>query len=368
MKKRKLLCMILCCGLLLAMLAACDNGDGKKGDESADPSPPAQESPTPPPPAALYSVDFADGNTSFLMINTGTPGTDQESSMAIGSVGGESVLKLTAPNGKSLRLGINVEGLLGSRAVDVRTIVIDVYAEYPDGSFSAVSGRVAAMTVDSTPFAETNWQIYLESRNPNQAVLEFGEDYAFSPGGPSIIEFSCTTNGPADRGETPAVICIKSITFFDAGNTAIQVDTKSGWSAPDGYGEFVVLGGWILPNPPHDGNPGGWQTWLSPGVDGKDFEDMPWEVVAASFGIVFEMEQPETFEFVYFGAFNGWSWTQTQIADYWADGKIEVLWEDIGFDPTLINEDDNGVKLAMGNWNEVPVDVIYLLYDEDALP
>jgi len=365
MKGKKWLCIILCCGLLLTTIAAC------AGNNEPAPTPPPQETPAPtppPPPPTVYVLDFEDGKTGFLSMNVGSPGTDPNSKLDIGSVDGANALKLTAPDGKALRLGINVDGLLGSRVTEVRTVVFDVYAEYPDGNFSAVSGRVSAMSGDTVPFAENSWQIYLATRNPAQATLEIGAD-GFSAAGPNLIEFMCNTNGPADRGETPAVIVIKSIAFYDADNVAIKADTSASWAAPDGYGEFVLLGGWILPNPPKQGDPGGWQFFHTPGVDGNDDDDMPWEVVAASFGIVLEMaEQPDSIDFVYHGGFNGWGWPQNSIAEYWDDGKITVMWDDIGFDTNLVTADDNGVKIYIGNWNQVPIDMIYLLYDEDAMP
>ena len=366
MKRKKWLCILLCCGLLLTMLAAC----GDAGDSGTPSTPPGEQEPPPPPPPpsppATYTVDFADGKTGFLMMNTGTPGTDQDSKLELGSADGANAIKMTAPNGGTLRLGINVDGLLGDSVTDVRMIVFEVYAEYPDGNFSAVSGRVAAMSGDMTPFAESPWQVYLKTRNPNTVMLELRSDSVFSTAGPNLIEFSCTTNGPAERGETPAVICIKSIAFYDASNTAIKVITDAGWAAPEGYGDAVELGGWGLPNPPPLGASGGWQTWHTPNVDNLPDTHMPWEVLAASFGIVFEMDEPESFEFVYMGDFNGWSWTQKQIAEFWVDGELTVMWEDIGFDATLVTE--SGAKLAMGNWNDVPVHKIYLLYDADAMP
>jgi len=366
MKKKKWLCLILCCGLLLSMLAACgsDTGDGE------EPPPVVQDTPapTPAPPPPVYVLDFADGKTGFLSMNVGAPMTDAESVLEVGSLDGSSVLKLTAPNGGNLRLGINVDGLLGNRAADIRTVVFDVYADYPDGNFSAVSGKVTAMSGDTVPFSETSWQIYLASRNPVQVAFEIGED-GFSAAGPNLIEFACTTNGPATRGETPAVIIIKSISFFDASNTAISINTGAGWSAPEGYGEFVLLGGWLLTDHPNHGDPGTWQMWHTPGVDGNEDEHMPWQVVAASFGIVFEIEEkPESFSFVYHGGFS-WDWKQfDDLGDYWEDGKITIMWDDIGFDPNWVTENETAVKFYMGNWNAVPVGLIYLLYDEDAMP
>ena len=371
MKSKKWLCVLLCCGMLLTMLAACNGNDGATDEPETPPvvepeTPPAPPPPPPPTPHIPYMVDFFDGKTDFLMINTGTPGTDRDSAFEIATLDGKNALKLTAPNGRALRLGINVGGLLGDSITDVRNIVFDVYAEYPDGNFSAVSGKIVAMSGDTETLAETNWQIYIASRNPNPTTLEIPAE-GFTTAGPNFIEFALMSNGPAEKGETPAEIYIKSIAFFDESNEVIEINSAAGWEQPDGWGEFIVLGGWVLPIDAHDGVPGRWETWMSPGVDGNDYEDMPWEVVAASYGIVFEMEEPDTFEFVYFGSFNGWNWTQTQIAEFWADGQIRVMWDDIGFDPTTINEEDNGVKLAMGNWNEYPINAIYLLYDEDAV-
>jgi len=367
MKMKKWLCIILCCGLLLTTIAACENG-GSNGGDPVDP-PGTQD---PPPPAAIYTLDFADGKTDFLMMNTGSPGTDKDSKFEVANVDGASALKMTAPNAKSLRLGINVSGLLGDKAKDVRTIVFDIYAEYPDGNFSAVSGVITAMSDDLIPFAETNWQIYLESRNPNPTTLNFAADEAFGSGA-NLIEFACLTNGPADRGETPAVIVIKSIEFFDSSNAGISLNTAAGWSAPEGYGDDVFLGGWLLPYPPELGRPGDWQTWHTPGVDGNDADYLPWEVLAASFGIEFEMDQPEeSFGLVMFGEFNGWNsqmWG-LNFAENWADGYLTIMWEDIRdhFDPALVTEDSSQVKISMANWNEVDIEKAYILYDEDAMP
>jgi hypothetical protein len=240
---------------------------------------------------------------------------------------------------------------------------MEVYAEYPDGNFSAVSGRISAFSNDTVEFASDTWTVYIASRNPNPAVFEFS---GFETAGANIFEFSCTTNGPADRGETPAIIWIKSIIFFDSTNTAIAVDTDAGWAGPAGYGEATPMIQFDLPYPPPHGDPGGWQTWFTPGTDDIDDDYMPWEILAASVGIVFEMEQPESFEIVYFGAFNSWGWTQEQVSDMWEDGKLTVLWSDIGFNPRAVTEEDYAAKLAMGNWNGYDITRVYLLVDSAA--
>jgi hypothetical protein len=119
-----------------------------------------------------------------------------------------------------------------------------------------------------------------------------------------------------------------------------------------------------LPYPPPEGNPGGWQRWFTPGTDDIDDDHMPWEVLASSVGIVFEMEQPDSFEIVYFGEFNGWNWspaTQHSISHLWEDGKLTVIWSDIDFNPRLITEEDSLAKIEIGNWNEAVITKVYLI-------
>ena len=245
---KKWLCLFIGCCLLLSVLAACGDNGGQNNNTNPEPPPDVTvETPppaTPAPPSAIYVLDFADGKTDFLKLNTGSPGTDIDSEMSLADLDGAKALKLATPNGRAIRLGIDVAGLLGDRIADVKNIVFEIYAGYPDDNFSAVSGKIAAMSGDTAPFAETNWQIYLDTRNPNSAVLELGSDY-FTAGVPNIIEFACTTNGPADRGETPADIYIKSITFFDTVNEAIELNTGAQFASPDGWGEIVILGGWF---------------------------------------------------------------------------------------------------------------------------
>lgn len=369
---KKWLCVILCCCFVLALATACDSENGGSGSgDASDPTPNVHVTPAPPAlPPPTYVMDFADGNIGFLKLDTGSPGTDPAASIELTtSDGAEASLKMTAPNGGALRLGINVDGLLEDRVTEVNLIVIEVYAEYPDGSFSAVSGNISAMSGDLSPFATNNWQVYLESRNPNQAILQLSGDEGFSAEGPNLVEFSVTSNGPAERGETPAVIQIKSIGFYNSSNEALQVNTGAGFAAPAGFGDIVILGGWELPYPPPLGNPGGWQTWLTPGTDDDPSDYMPWEVLAASYGIVFVMDEPDSFEFVFFGKYNDWSWTQVIVVDNWANGMLTIMWEDIGFDPRLIvdGEETTQAKIAMGNWGETPVTSVTLLYDEDAV-
>ena len=366
MKKTTLLCLLLC---FVFLLAACDDTspattpDQSPGSSTEQPPPPP-----PPPPVApnlIYAVDFSGGETGYIMLNTGAIGTDPDSIMEIVPLDGANALKLTAPNGENLRVGFNVDGLLGDRATDVKTVVFEVFAEYPDGSFSAVQGRTFAYrgTMDSP--LHNNWTIYLASRNPNQATISFGANDGFVAGGPNVVELACLVNGPADRGETPAVIYIKSINFYDASNEGLAVDMKAGWRAPDGYGEAPKVLEHELPWPAPYGNPGGWQSWFSYETDDEEDPYLLWETLYNSIGFVFETEEPESFEIYYMGGFNGWSWQQHRVPEYWEDGKITVMWDDVGFDPKAhISADSTSFKFGLGNWNQIKVTAAYLLVVE----
>lgn len=177
-------------------------------------------------------MDFADGKTDFLLLNKGNPDTDTDAVMAVADLDGAKALCLTASNGNTLRVGINTTGLLGDRAADLRTVVLDVYAEYPDGNFKAVEGSLTAYDSAMNALADNVWTVYMATRNPNQAKLTLEADLPVS-----ILEFTRTIDGAYDNGDTPAVIYIKSMAFYDADNKAIPVDTSAGWTGPEGYGE-----------------------------------------------------------------------------------------------------------------------------------
>ena len=371
MKKRILLCALLCCFLLLPSLAACTGGTTPTDPTPSEPV----DDPTVEVQKTLYTVDFADGKTDFLMLDTGTLGNDPQCGMELKTFDGENVLALTAPNGGAVRVGINVSGLLGERAADVSTIVFDIYAEFPDGRFSAVGGKLRAMSGDLEPIAEDDWLIYIDTRNPGQAVLELGEN-GFSSAGANLVEFSLITNGPVTRGEAAAEIYIQGITFFDSSYTGLSVNTSAGWEAPAGYGDPTPVAIWDLPNPsPRFEND--WNIYYTLGVDGRSEEGvddyLPWEIVNASYGIVLEMAddpEPDGVTFVAFGAYNSWAWGEGEDKNagrFWDDGKLTILWQFVGFNPKLITEDNDAVKLQIGNWSEVPITAIYLIYDEDSV-
>jgi hypothetical protein len=169
-----------------------------------------------------YTVDFSSSNTGFLRLNTGTPGTDKDSSMAIADLNGAGALQLNAPNGDTLRLGISADSLLGARVIDVVNVAIGIDAEFPEDVYPfSISGNVNGKS----------W-LYMEHNETNQAALTLEEP--FTAAGENILEFTASPFAPAS-------LYITSIIFFDASNTAIPVNTDAGWAGPAAYGEALDL-------------------------------------------------------------------------------------------------------------------------------
>ena len=367
MRKKLLLtlCLILSSVLLLA---ACLPADEPEVDPVPMPEvPPLPDAPQPLPPVDpigdgdTFVVDFSDGNINFLLLDFTVRGIDIGATFEVATVDGASALRLVAPSGEDFRLGINVDGLLGARVTDVRTIVFEVYAEFPGGRFAAQTGEITAFLGSLDDSVTQPWTVYLDTRNPNNGIFTFADDISFVAGGPNLLEFART----ADRAAEPAIIYIKTITFFDSDNIAIPVNTNAGWGGPQGYGvapETVGEAQFMIPRAV--GVTGGWFDLLTPGTDevSEEDADFPWEVLAASTGIVFEMDDPDGgMELVYFGAFNNWGWTQVNVSEFWENGVLTVWWDDIGFDPRLVTEEDSAAKISIGNWNDVNITSVFLM-------
>lgn len=297
-------------------------------------------------PSDDFVVDFSDGNTDFLTLNLSAIDADRDASFEVAAIDDSSALRLTAPSGGRIHLGINVDGLLGERAVDVQTAVFEVYAEFPDGRFAAQTGEITAFMGGLDESDSQPWTVYLDTRNPNKGIFTFDGDSGFVAGEPNIFEFVRLI----DRATEPAIIYIKSITFFDSDNYAIPVDTTAGWAGPPGYAAPIVLDRFNLPVPPPLGNPTGWMEWGTYGTDDLSENYIPWEILASSINIVFEFDEaPGSLEVVWFGAGNNWSWQQHQVANFWdaEQGVLRVNWGDIGLDTGIITEEDAAFKIAI---------------------
>lgn len=247
MKKRATLAILLLT-VCVILLAACKDGAAPSDSPtvsapSQTPSSPSPASPSvsvppgsPNGPAGDYIADFTDGKTGYLLLNTGSPDTDANAVMEIADAGNDGGLKMTVAGGRTLRLGLDVNAILGSRSGDLRTVVFDVYVEYPDGTFRAVEGSINAYDADLNVVANKVWSVYLASRNPNQATLSLD-----AGSNVRMLEFTRSTDGAYDAGERPSIVYIKSIAFYDDKNTAIPINTDAMWAGPEAYGEAPAM-------------------------------------------------------------------------------------------------------------------------------
>ena len=351
--------MLLVC---VFIFAACDDSSPPdSGDPGSSAGQPPPTSPPPPPPA-VYTIDFTGGETGFLKLNLGAVDIDLLSTMEIANSpdDGSPALKLTAPDTGVFRFGICVDGLLGDAVTDVKTIEVIVYADYPSGTLRPLTGRLSAIVAGSGLPIHNDWTIFNDRTNPNRAVFEFSSG-GFTAGGPNMLEFSCLNNGPVSRGEAAAVVYIKSINFYDASFDGLAVDMKTSWKGPAAYGEPDKIVEHELPWPPKYGDPGGWQRWYTQGYDDEPDDYATWEIIQKSIGFVLEMEEPtDGIELYYHGSFD-WTWQQRQLMDFWADGLLTVKWEDVGFDTSLLGEDNPAVSFGIGNWNHFEITRAYLM-------
>ena len=148
---RKLIALFSVITLLFVMCAACASETPQEVtppvDVLAPPPPEPTPAPTPRPIAddTAYFVDWSNGNTEFLRLNPNARRVDPAGGFEIVNLDGENALKLTAPGGGAVHVGVSVESLLGSRAADVKHVVFEVYVETPDGQFFTNAGRVNAI-------------------------------------------------------------------------------------------------------------------------------------------------------------------------------------------------------------------------------
>jgi hypothetical protein len=225
MKRKGLISLLLC---LAFALSACTSPSPTEAPSDTTPT----ETPSTPTENASKSdlVDFSDGNTAFLLVNKGSPDTDADSSIDIVELDGANVLKLSAPNNGSFRMGVGVDGLLGQSVTNVKTIEFEVLTENANEFFVA-SGAVTAISGD-TVTDSNSWTSVMDDSlefTPYSAVLS--GDGLFTGSAANAVEFAVLSN----QGH-PAAIYIKSIKFIDSDNKPIPVDTSAGWTGPDTYG------------------------------------------------------------------------------------------------------------------------------------
>ena len=248
---------------ILSMTVMCVGGCGKKGsnDTSADTTqtPEATEEPTaevtaeataepteaaePTQEAASYQdgyyVSFEDGVYNFIGIDQIQPKCDA-ATLEIADLNGSKALKITTTQGGVPYVGIDASSLLGSNVSKLRKMTMDLTAEYPDGNFYSVSGKIYAYSGESLTKSIDDWSVYMEDKTTKQITATLDEGEEFVEGCKNIFLLSKETDNAQAAGQTPVVLYIDNIAFYDEAGNALPVDTTVSFDWPEGFGAPVA--------------------------------------------------------------------------------------------------------------------------------
>ena len=235
---KKVLSWILCIAMLLTSVAALA--------EDVAPSPDADTAATvvPSPDAAAAAdaaavvdvVDFADGNFAFLGVDT-----------AAGNADASELSVVDYKDGKALRvdvkskvpyIALNIEGMLGENYEKLAKMTFDVGVELgSDGKFYAASGKVYTVTGADAAKTGYDWSVYLKSKNPKNAVVNFKTaDVPFVAGQGEYLMITKEADAFVDSdkfpGEEPRDIYLSNLCFYDADGNILPVNTAAEYVAP----------------------------------------------------------------------------------------------------------------------------------------
>ncbi len=229
-------------------------------------------------------IDFEDGSYGFLGVSKPN-GNAADATIEIADFNGSKALKVSAP-AKSPYVGINVEGLLGDRLADLRSVSAEFGVDNAeDGTFYAVSGVIYCYVGEANDKVTGNWSVYMAKKNPNSATLTLDDDKAFVPGAGNYVEISKETdNYVTKKGGTPVTFYIDNIQFLDAEGNPLPLDLTAEYVAPSTGTDLSNL--WALKDvvefPDFVKSAGGWT---------QDGLEMPEDFVAALVpGSVVEIE------------------------------------------------------------------------------
>lgn len=181
-------------------------------------------------------IDFEDGNSAFLALNTILAGANEgeisvvdfngskaaKIEVADKTIGVDATGALTETPVATPYIAIDAAGLLGDAVADVKSIQMDVALEYSDGGFYAVSGSIYAG--NSAVAESATWSLYMENKNPKTITMDLAST-VFEGNVTDIFMVSVTTvAAPSDEIPT---IYIDNIIFKDADGNALTVDSSA---------------------------------------------------------------------------------------------------------------------------------------------
>lgn len=222
--KRILICILS--GIVILTFSACAGNKQQvmteeKKEETKEEQIPLQE----------VSIDFEDGNMSFVALYTRPENADY-SLLKIVDYNGSKALKVTNAEGKTPYVAFDIGSMLGTKVENVASIEMTIGTEYATGKFSALSGYIISWTGANLVECKDPWAVYIESRNPNKAVSKIDADEKFVADANNIFLVTIDTDNGLIEGNGNANLYIDNVKFLDALGNVIKADTSVAFVAP----------------------------------------------------------------------------------------------------------------------------------------
>jgi hypothetical protein len=237
--KRKVLSWLCVTALALSMTACAGGADVPAAEVTESvpapaPTPEPEPEPAPAEPEVTeVSVDFEDGNFSFVQPYL-VPADAGNVELSVADFDGSKALGVKLLDGKVSYVGIDASSLLGDKVADVKTIELSMGTVFDDGSFNATSGQITAWSGEDLVQTYDDWSVYMETKNPKVAVATLDEGEEFIAGANNIFVISLKTNNGLDAHGNPTLY-LDNLRFLDASGNLITADTSVAFAAPKGF-------------------------------------------------------------------------------------------------------------------------------------
>ena len=250
---KKLISLVAVLSIVVMSFGGCSKKDSNDTSADATATPETTQEPTTEPTAEPtaeptqeaasyedgYYVNFEDGVYNFIGIDTIQPKCDP-ATLEIVDMNGSKALKITTTEGNIPFVGIDASSLLGSNVANLRKMTMDLTAEYPDGNFYSVSGKIYAYSGEELTKSSDDWAVYMADKTSKQIEATLDEGEYFVEGCKNIFLLTKETDNAKEAGETPVVLYIDNIAFYDEAGNALPVDTTVSFDWPEGFGTPVA--------------------------------------------------------------------------------------------------------------------------------
>lgn len=180
------------------------------------------------------SIDFEDGNMSFISLYTQAANADN-STLEVVDYNGSKALKVTNVDGKTPYVAFDLASMLGEKVADVASIEMTIGTEYATGEFSALSGNIVSWAGADLVEYKDAWSVYMANKNPNKAIAKIAAGEEFAADANNIIMVTIDTDNGLTEGNGNANLYIDNVRFLDASGNVIKADTTVAFVPPKGF-------------------------------------------------------------------------------------------------------------------------------------